>query len=261
MLMAHPYFRVSTVATEATTQKVRIYRDDDVHIELDGVSITTDPEAEPIDPTPPQWTVRPFGVCYLDSNSVAARVVIKPSQAKLGGQTLTALSQNGSWFVNYRCQLAVEDGELDVLRLRIPGNCPGPFDVQSAVPVSTELKSIDEQNAVLSVRYLATVTKGTLIDLRFARRSKRRLELRLPFRRSFPNHWPRPSLRRCTRLGRFAADGLDGNRRPAGKSAAKAARWIRRTFAASHVGNHQRFLPNRLSTTSDPDSLATNSAG
>ena len=104
---------------------------------IEGIAGSSEPKAEAIDPPPPEWTVRPVSVCYLDPNSAAAaRIAIKPNKPKLSGETLTALSrESGTWRTNYRCQLLVEDGMLDVLHLRVPNTWTGPFDVQTQSPV------------------------------------------------------------------------------------------------------------------------------
>jgi len=67
---------------------------------------------------------------------------------------------------NYRCQLTVEDGNLDILRLQLPNNCIGPFDVQSAIPVTTEFATLNDQTGSLSIRFATTVAKSGSVDLR-----------------------------------------------------------------------------------------------
>ena len=63
---------------------------------------------------------RPVTTCYLESGSATARIVVKPNKFKIAGDSLTTLTrENGAWWANYRCQLSVEDGNLDILRLRI----------------------------------------------------------------------------------------------------------------------------------------------
>ncbi|HVT27074.1 MAG TPA: hypothetical protein VHE81_03560, partial [Lacipirellulaceae bacterium] len=162
--------RISTLATEAMTRKMRLYRDDDVHVDLQGISLSTDSDTESTDPPPSKWRMRPIGLCYLDTNSTtAAHILVRPNDIKLSGNTLTALTrENGAWVMNYRCQLTVEKGELDVLRMRIPNDCTAPFDVQSALPISTEVKRIDEHSSLLLVRFDTAVAKGGSIDVRIS---------------------------------------------------------------------------------------------
>ena len=162
-----PLPHVSTLATEDATQKIRVYRNEDVHVEFEGLASTTDPKTDVPGPPPSEWSARPVATCYLQSGSATARIVIRPNKQKLIGDALTVLTrENGSWWMNYRCQLSVDDGELDVLRLRVPNSCAGPFEVQSAAPVTTALKSLDDQTSSLSVRFAASVAKRGSVDLR-----------------------------------------------------------------------------------------------
>lgn len=159
---------VSAMATVDATQKIQLYRNDDVHVDLEGLPASTDLKAESLGPSPAQWSVRPVAVCYLESDAAATvHIVVKPNTFKVAGDSLTALSrENVGWWSNYRCQLSVEDGNLDILRLRIPNSCSGPFDVQSALPVTTEFKSLDDQTGILSIRFASAIAKGHSLDLR-----------------------------------------------------------------------------------------------
>jgi hypothetical protein len=162
-----PLPHISTVATEDATQKTRLYRDDEVQVDLEGLPAKNDPKADPPGPAPAGWSVRPVAICYLESDSANARVAVKPNKFKIAGDSLSNLiRENGEWWANYRCQLVVEEGNLDILRLHLPNNCVGPFEVQSAIPVTTEYKSLNDQNGSLSVRFATTVTKGGSVDLR-----------------------------------------------------------------------------------------------
>ena len=77
-----PLPHISTVATEDATQKTRLYRDDDVHVDLEGLPAKNDPKAEPPGPPPSEWSVRPVAICYLESESATARVAVKPNKFK-----------------------------------------------------------------------------------------------------------------------------------------------------------------------------------
>ena len=75
--------------------------------------------------------------------------------------------------LEYRCQLSVENGDLDVVRLRVPKNWSGPFDVESAVPVSTEFTAADDQawNAHDPFCYDA-IAKGSNVYFRVRRTAR-----------------------------------------------------------------------------------------
>jgi hypothetical protein len=158
---------ISALATEDATQKIRLYRDDDVHVELEGLPAATDPKAEQPGPPPSDWSARPVAICYLESDNPTARVVVTPNKCKFAGDLLTALTrENGAWWANYRCQLSVEAGDLDIVRLQIPSACTGPFDIQSAIPVTTEFKFLNDQTGSLSIRFATPIAKGGALDLR-----------------------------------------------------------------------------------------------
>ena len=114
--------RVSAKSTDAATQQVRLYRDDNVHVELEGFPPSAESKGEPIDPPLNQWAVRPVAVYYLDKAAAeTARITVMKSQLRMSGQTLTALTrQNGAWSAEYRCQLSVADGDLDVFGCECP---------------------------------------------------------------------------------------------------------------------------------------------
>lgn len=163
---------LSATATETATQRIRLYRDDDVHVDIANASAANETKGDPTDSPPPQWASRPVGTFYLDSDAAAvARITVVPSKPQTSGETLIQLNrESGSWYAIYRCQLAIEDDALDTLRIQIPETCIGPFDVQSDIPVTTEFKSGDGQTSVLTVRLANTVAKGGNVDLRLRTR-------------------------------------------------------------------------------------------
>ncbi len=217
---------ISTWATKSATQKIRLYRDDDVHVDLKGLLPSTESKAEPIDRPPPDWVVRPVTVCYLDNNlATVPRVVVAPNALKVSGETLTALTvEGGAWWANYRCGLVVEDGALDVLPLRFPNIWSGPFDVQSSVPVTTDVKPIDEQTGMLSIRFATAVTKGSPLEVahslasqvsRWNDSSRARNRVRCSF--------TLPPLSCHSKCGRFTGDRLDRSGCPPGEYSTKTA--------------------------------------
>jgi hypothetical protein len=158
---------VSTVATEEATQKTRVYREDDVHVELEGLPIARGVKVESPGPAPRDWTVRPVATTYIEANFSTAELHVTPGKFKLTGDTLTTLTrENNNWWGTFRCQLSVEDGDVDTLRIRVPSSFAGPFDVQSQLPATTELKPIDDQTSWLAVRLSTAVSKGSAIDMR-----------------------------------------------------------------------------------------------
>jgi hypothetical protein len=159
---------IATPATEGATQRVRVYRDDNVRVEIKNANASNEVKGDPTDSAPPEWKPRPVGTFYLDSDSAAAaRMVVTPGKAQVSGETLTELTREaGAWAVNYRCRLMVEDGELDTLRVKIPSTCVGPFEVQSANSVTTEFLTNDDNSGIFTIRLSNTVPKGSSVDVR-----------------------------------------------------------------------------------------------
>lgn len=158
---------VSTVATEEATQKTRVYREDDVHVELEGLPIARVGKVESPGPAPSDWTVRPVATTYIEANFSTAELRVTPSKFRLTGDTLTTLTrENNNWWGTFRCQLSVEDGDVDILRMKVPSSFAGPFEVQSQLSAAIELKPIDDQTSLLSVRLSTPISKGSAIDMR-----------------------------------------------------------------------------------------------
>lgn len=159
--------RVATASPVSATQQVQLYRDDDVHVELQGFPAADESKTGPIDLPPVQWAVRPVGVYHLDEAAAsAARVVVNDSHPKTAGDTLSQLTRESrTWWLTFHCHLVVEKGDLDVLRLRIPPTWTGPFEVVSSVPTSTQMSPLDEHNLNLAVRFATTIAEGNEVDL------------------------------------------------------------------------------------------------
>jgi len=160
--------RISTGATMSTTEQVHLYRDDDVRVGLEGLPASEESNAHPSDLPPIEWMVRPLGVYHLDDTAAkSARVAVASEKHRLSGDTLTSLTrESDSWWAAIRCQLTVNEGSIDSLRLRIPDNWTGPFDVDSSVPVATSVLPRDERAHSLALRFASTITEGTTVDLR-----------------------------------------------------------------------------------------------
>ena len=70
----------------------------------------------------------------MDANAADhVRLVFQPNHVETSGETLTALSyEEALWWATWKGQLVVRHGKLDALRLSVPANWVGPFDVQPA---------------------------------------------------------------------------------------------------------------------------------
>ncbi len=162
-----PMPRLSSLSTDDATLKTYIYRSDGVEVDFEGLASSGDPKAEAPGPAPSQWSARPVGTCYLESGASLAKIVVQPVETKIAGDTLTSLSrENNSWWMGYRCQLSVDGGDLDLLRVRVPDTVTGPFEIQSASAITSEFKSVDSQPGTLTIRLATSVPKGGTLDLR-----------------------------------------------------------------------------------------------
>ena len=158
--------RVTSASTASAAQQVQIYRDDDVHVDLQGLPPAEESSTGPNDLPPVQWLVRPLGVYQLDEAAAkAGRIAAEPSQPKLTGDTLTTLAREAdTWRANFRCRLVAENGDVDMLRLRVPSTWTGPFEIESNVPVVTDIAPLDDLSHNLSIRFASTIVEGNPIE-------------------------------------------------------------------------------------------------
>src|SRR5262249_956197 len=160
--------RITAASTASTTQQVQLYRDDDVKVDLSGLPAAEESNAGPNDLPPVEWLVRPIGVYHLDDAAAkTAPIAGAASQPRLTGDTLTPLTRwSDSWWASFRCRLVVEKGDVDSLRLRVPENWTGPFDVESSLSISTSILPRDEHSRTLGLRFASTVAEGATVDVR-----------------------------------------------------------------------------------------------
>ncbi len=159
--------RVSVDSAPPVAQQVQLYRDDDVEIELQGFPAPDELKTSPPETPPSQWLVRPIGVYRMDETAArAAHFVANPSRSEVSGDTFTGLTrEGGSWWVAFRARLVASQGDLDVLRVRLPPTCPGPFDLESSVPASTDTLALDEHHRTLAIRFTTAVPQGKEVEL------------------------------------------------------------------------------------------------
>jgi hypothetical protein len=160
--------RVTATAAASSAQQLQLYRDDEVRVALQGLTPADESSAGSTDLPPLQWLVRPLGIYHVDEAAItAARAIITRNEAKVSGDSLTALAREaGGWRATFRCRLSVDSGALDVLRLRVPTVWSGPLEIESSVPVTTETTPLDDRHQVLAIRLAATAAEGGSFDLR-----------------------------------------------------------------------------------------------
>jgi hypothetical protein len=118
--------------------------------------------------TPPVGEDSRFVRAYLidPSLSGAVQIRVEPNQPKLSGATLTTLAhENGVWTATLRCRFQVDRGELDTLKLRVPANWAGPFDVTP--PAATEVAPTMAAggDSVVSIRLPHAAQPGEIVSL------------------------------------------------------------------------------------------------
>ena len=243
---------ISALATEDATQKIRLYRSDDVHVDLEGLPSTADPKLDSPGPPPSQWSARPVATCYLESGSATARIVVKP------------ITVQDCWrfahepFTRKRCLV----GELSVPTLgrrgrfgyfaecELPNTCTGPFEVQSAPSGHERIQTLgrSDRHTVCPFcnvrrqgrqRRLANSFAAQIVDWNDDFRASNRCRIARQ----------RPSLYCCARFRRFASRHLVGNRRSPGTVAAETPQSAsRRSLRPKVVRSRQRSISSRQST-------------
>jgi hypothetical protein len=159
--------RISAVSTENAAQEIHVYRDDDVQVDVSGVTPGNNIADGSKSQAPPDWTARHIAAYRLDrSLSQAARINIRPSEPQVVGDSLTLLTrEGGNWIAGFQCHLVVERGNLDTLRLSAPAAWRGPFEIRSNNSATVKVSPAGEGQAVLSLRLEKTVEPGRSLDL------------------------------------------------------------------------------------------------
>jgi len=161
--------RVSLSGLATSTQRLQLYRDDDIQVELQHVPTADDSSTDPTNLPPVEWLVRPLGVFRLGTAAASASpsFSIKKNEPKVVGDSLTTLTRDsGSWSATCHCQFIVQTGTLDVLRLRAPTAWSEPFQMESNVPATIDSKLRDEHTRSLNIRFANTVVKGGKVDIK-----------------------------------------------------------------------------------------------
>jgi hypothetical protein len=88
-------------------------------------------------------------------------VQIETNEPIVGGDTLTTVSRDsGAWSATWTCDLQIEQGELDVLRLTLPSNWSGPFEVVPAMTTKIDAASEPGGTATLSIQLPQSARPG-----------------------------------------------------------------------------------------------------
>ena len=156
--------RVASASLDAVVERVQVYRDEAVLVDVQGPANADDAAA---DLPPAGWNARLVAAYQLDSNVAdQVRLAIQPNRVETVGETLTTLThEQALWWATFNCRLVVRQGELDTLRLRVPANWVGPFEVQPAGATVVTAAAPDGEHAVLSVRLPEPIGAGQAFAL------------------------------------------------------------------------------------------------
>lgn len=156
--------RVVSATQNAVVERVQVYRDEAVLVEVQGQANADDAAA---DLPPVGWNARLVAAYQLDSSATdQVRLAIKPNSVETVGETLTTLShEEALWWATWSARLVVRQGELDTLQLRVPANWVGPFEVQPAGANVAVAVTPDGRYAVLSVRLPESIDVDEAFEL------------------------------------------------------------------------------------------------
>ena len=150
-----PLPRIASVGQPDANQVVALYREEDVLAEWrfpqeppwieSGASLTA-----PFDDQ--TRFVRAFTIDATTAEDV--QVAVSTGDPVLHGATLTTVARDSdnSWEATWACDLRVEQGTIDALRIQVPSHWSGPFEVTPAAQVQVTALSTGGGKATLSVR-------------------------------------------------------------------------------------------------------------
>jgi hypothetical protein len=147
-----------------SVQNVHIYREANVLVEMQG--LTESLPSTPAEPPAATWGARLVAAYRHDAESApGVRLAIRENRVRADGHSQTRLLRERSgWSAAFACRLRVNDGLLDSLQLQAPKAWAGPFTVESNVAATVET-TLNERNAVLTVRFADAIAPGHEVDL------------------------------------------------------------------------------------------------
>ncbi len=193
--------RVAAIAPAAAAQHIQLYREEEVLVEVQGLSAADKnrsqnrpqtggqahfapktPQNEPVpggsgigsqspsvpfEPTPAQWDARPVAAYRLDKAAAeSVRLIATANDVSITGPVLTIMTrQSDAWWVGFHGRFTVERGQLDSLRLRVPPSWAGPFTVESDVAAAVTTTVRDQEQAMVSIRFDRSIEPGHAVSL------------------------------------------------------------------------------------------------
>jgi len=177
--------RIELLSAERRETTIVIYRQPAVHVTLDELHSLT---AAPLPPAPLPLGVseasiagRPVAAFTAQTDDYGATLVISQNRPRVHSTVISSVSQeSASWQgrIEYRC--VVTDGSLDTIRLKLPAEWTGPFEMSAGAGIATMETQDDERRLI--VRPKAAI-EG---EYRFTARG--------PLRSSFSERFTFPTL-------------------------------------------------------------------
>ena len=156
-----------SAASSPTAVQTQFYREPDVLLEVDGLGEVGALDDNALDPSPTQWGARLTSGYQLGPPAFeSVRLFVTPNRMQTAGQSLTTLTyEPDGWWATFSCQLTVERGQLDSLRLRAPASWSGPFEIHSDDPVAVERIGVAPEQATFVVRPAKPIGPGQTFKL------------------------------------------------------------------------------------------------
>ena len=159
--------RITSAGQPQSIQTVALYRDSNVLAKWQFANEVSSPE-DSATQSPPFGNDSHFVRAHkIDSQSIAdVHIAVEPNQPVVSGKTLTRVSrENDVWSATFQCDLQVERGELDSLRLQIPSNWTGPFAVTPAATAHVVASGRSDGKSTLAIQLPQSVRPGGEVRL------------------------------------------------------------------------------------------------
>ncbi len=160
--------RITWAGQPQSMQTVALYRDSNVLAKWQFAGGVSWPESSTTQSTPfgeDSHFIRAYNVDA--QTTVDAYLLVEPNQPTVSGETLTSVTrENDVWSATFQCDLRVERGELDALRLQIPSNWAGPFAVTPAAKANVVASGRSDGKSTLAIQLPQSVRPGDTIRLK-----------------------------------------------------------------------------------------------
>jgi hypothetical protein len=159
--------RITSAGQPQKMQTVALYRDSNMLAKWQFAGKTSWPESSAVQ-SPPFGEDSHFVRAHnIDSQTTGdVHIVVEPNQPVVSGKTLTnVFRENDVWSATFQCDLQVERGELDTLRLQIPSNWAGPFTLTPAAQANVVASGRSDGKSTLAIQLPQSARPGDVLRL------------------------------------------------------------------------------------------------